>query len=199
MEVLCLLDMAALTRKTRTCKQAARQTCLLSLLCQDTCELEDSLNITPVKSSFVILNPSRCSNTSSTDMRVSQIAAALLLPLAALAARKSSSDRFNDFHAKQVSASGAIKLDDSSYSQLTAAPRNYSTAVLLTALDPRFGCGLCHDFQPEWEILARSWTKGDKKAESKLVFGTLDFVDGKGTFQSVRKRRFRVLRIIADG
>jgi len=118
-------------------------------------------------------------------MRFSEIAAAVLLPLTALAAKKSSGDRFNDFYPKQVSASGAIKLDDSSYSQLTAAPRNYSTAVLLTALDARFGCGLCHDFQPEWEVLARSWTKGDKKKESKLVFGTLDFADGKGTFQSV--------------
>lgn len=118
-------------------------------------------------------------------MRFSQIAAAVLLPLTALAAKKSSGDRFNDFYSKQVSASGALKLDDSSYSQLTAGPRNYSAAVLLTALDARFGCGLCHDFQPEWEVLARSWTKGDKKKESKLVFGTLDFADGKGTFQSV--------------
>jgi len=116
-------------------------------------------------------------------MKLIQIATALLLPLTALAAKKSANDRFQQFHSKQISASAAIKLDDSSYSQLTAAPRNYSVAVLLTALDPRFGCGLCHDFQPEWDTLAKSWTRGDKK--TNLIFGTLDFDKGKGTFQSV--------------
>ena len=116
-------------------------------------------------------------------MKLSQIATALLLPLTALAAKKSSSDRFQQFHSKQLSASGPVKLDDTSYSQLTAAPRNYSAAVLLTALDARFGCGLCHDFQGEWDTLGKSWTKGDKN--TNLLFGTLDFEKGKGTFQSV--------------
>ena len=117
-------------------------------------------------------------------MKLSQIATALLLlPLTVLAAKKSVNDRFQQFHTKQVSASGPVKLDDTLYSQLTAAPRNYSAAVLLTALDPRFGCGLCHDFQGEWDTLAKSWTKGDKN--TNLIFGTLDFEKGKGTFQSV--------------
>jgi oligosaccharyltransferase complex subunit gamma len=44
---------------------------------------------------------------------------------------------------------------------------------------------LCREFQPEWELLAKSWTKGDKKSESRLVYGTLDFTDGKATFQGV--------------
>lgn len=44
---------------------------------------------------------------------------------------------------------------------------------------------MCHEFQPEWDLLVKSWTKGDKRGDSKLVFGTLDFLDGKGTFQSV--------------
>lgn len=57
--------------------------------------------------------------------------------------------------------------------------------MLLTALEARFGCQLCRDFQPEWELLAKSWTKADKKGESRLVYGTLDFTDGKGTFQSL--------------
>lgn len=124
-------------------------------------------------------------------MRFSQIATALLLPLTALAAKKSSNDRFQQFHSKQVAASGSVKLDDSSYSQLTAGPRNYSAAVLLTALDPRFGCGLCHDFQGEWDVLAKSWTKGDKN--TNLIFGTLDFEKGKGTFQSLMLQTAPVL------
>ncbi len=119
-------------------------------------------------------------------MRVLQIGAALLLPLGILAAKKSTGDRYGDYHSKQVSSLAPIKLDDASYNAMTKAPRDYATAVLLTALDARFGCSLCHDFQPEWELLTKSWTKGDKSGDSRLVFGTLDFMDGKQTFQSVR-------------
>jgi oligosaccharyltransferase complex subunit gamma len=108
-----------------------------------------------------------------------------LLPLAALGARKPAADKFERFHTKAL-ASSPLKLDDSSYEKLTSAPRDYSVVVLLTALDSRFGCQLCRDFQPEWELLAKSWINGDKKAESRLIYGTLDFSDGKGTFQSVR-------------
>ena len=113
------------------------------------------------------------------------LAASLLLPLAALAAKQTGDDKFNEYQAKQLSKAAPLKLTDTSYSRLTAAPRNYSTAVLLTALDARFGCQLCHEFQPEWDLLARSWIKGDKGAKSRTVFATLDFLEGKGTFQSV--------------
>lgn len=118
-------------------------------------------------------------------MRWLQLLTASLFSFTALAAKKPSGDRFQDARAKSLS-SGSLKLDDASYSQLTKAPRDYSVAVLLTALEARFGCVLCQEFQPEWDLLARSWTKGDKNAESRLVFGTLDFVDGKNTFSSVR-------------
>jgi len=107
---------------------------------------------------------------------------ASLLPFSTFAAKKSSTGRFDTFRAKAA----PLKLDDASYGKLTNAPRDYSVAVLLTALKPQFGCQLCRDFEPEWELLAKSWTKGDKKGESRLLFGTLDFIDGKGTFQSVR-------------
>lgn len=107
-----------------------------------------------------------------------------LLPLGALGAKKASADKFDQFHSKALS-SAPVKLDDATYGQLTSTPRDYSVAVLLTALEARFGCQLCRDFQPEWDLLAKSWTKGDKKGESRLVYGTLDFVEGKGTFQSV--------------
>lgn len=119
-------------------------------------------------------------------MGLLQLLTAALLPLATLAAKKATGERFLDFYSKQASNGGPVKLDDDSYAELTRAPRNYSSAVLLTALEARFGCSLCNDFQPEWELLAKSWTRGDKEMESRLVFGTLDFVDGKNTFQSVR-------------
>ena len=107
-----------------------------------------------------------------------------LLPFSALAAKKPAADRFETFHSKALSSS-PLKLDDSLYGKLTAAPRDYAVAVLLTALESRFGCQLCREFQPEWELLSKSWIKGDKKGESRLIYGTLDFTDGKNTFQSV--------------
>ena len=107
-----------------------------------------------------------------------------LLPFVTLGAKKPAADKFQQFHTKALSSS-PLKLDDSTYGKLTTAPRDYSVAVLLTALENRFGCQLCRDFQPEWELLSKSWTKGDKKGESRLIYGTLDFIDGKGTFQAV--------------
>ncbi|EME81387.1 uncharacterized protein MYCFIDRAFT_58906 [Pseudocercospora fijiensis CIRAD86] len=115
-------------------------------------------------------------------MRLIQAFITALLPFAALAATKTPEERFNE----AISKSQPIKLDDRAYDKLTRAPRDYSVAVLLTALDARFGCALCTEFQPEWELLAKSWTKGDKSKESRLVFATLDFFDGKQTFQSLQ-------------
>jgi oligosaccharyltransferase complex subunit gamma len=123
-------------------------------------------------------------------MRFLNLIAAALLPLTALAVKKTPAEKFDAAWAKQV-ASGAAKLTDVTYETLTKGPRDHSIAVLLTALDARFSCQLCKDFQPEWDLVARSWTKGDKAAESKLLFGTLDFLDGKAVFQSVRAMRCR--------
>ncbi|KAL2756121.1 hypothetical protein ACRALDRAFT_1042809 [Sodiomyces alcalophilus JCM 7366] len=99
-------------------------------------------------------------------------------------ARKSSADRFQKFHAKALSSS-PVKLDDATFKSVTLAPRDYTVLVLLTALDPRFGCKLCTEFQPEWDVLAGSWTKGDKEGESRAIFATLDFADGRDTFMSL--------------
>lgn len=110
------------------------------------------------------------------------IFALLLVP--SLAAKKAPTDRFQGFHSQSL-ATSPLKLADSSYDKLTKGPRDYSVAVLLTALEPRFGCVMCREFQPEWDLLANSWVNGDKKGESRLIFGTLDFLDGKDTFQSV--------------
>jgi oligosaccharyltransferase complex subunit gamma len=116
-------------------------------------------------------------------MRWIQLLTASLLPFTALAAKKTTGNRFDDFRSK--SQSGSLKVNDISYAQLTKAPRDYAVAVLLTAMDARFQCQLCREFQPEWDLLAKSWVKGDKKGDSRLLFGTLDFADGKDTFQSV--------------
>lgn len=117
-------------------------------------------------------------------MRIPQALAFFVLPLLAFAAKSPSTGTFERYYDKFLS-SAPLKLDDASYESLTKVPRDYGVAVLLTALEARFGCQLCRDFQPEWDILARSWARGDKKGETRMLYGTLDFTDGKATFQKV--------------
>lgn len=113
-------------------------------------------------------------------MRASQLLSALLLPLAVLAAKKPT-DAFGKANAKSF----PVKLDDDKFAELTKTPRDYASIILLTALEPRYGCVACQDFHPEWQLLSQSWQKGDKSGSLRTVFATLDFADGKGTFQSV--------------
>ncbi|KAH6899619.1 OST3/OST6 family protein [Thelonectria olida] len=107
-----------------------------------------------------------------------------LLATGAIAAKKSPAERFSQYHAKAQSSS-PLKLNEVSYKSVTAAPRDYTVAVLLTALDARFGCSLCREFQPEWSLLSKSWAKGDKSGESRMLYGTLDFSDGRDIFMSL--------------
>lgn len=96
-------------------------------------------------------------------------------------------ERFQLYHGKATASSSAapIKLVQASYAELVSTPRDYSVVALLTAMDARYGCQLCREQQPEWELLARSWTNGDKKGEGRVVFGTLDFNDGREVFMGV--------------
>ncbi|KAJ6443452.1 oligosaccharyl transferase subunit [Purpureocillium lavendulum] len=131
----------------------------------------------------------KLSSPGSLTMRfLSTLASACALVSGAVAAAskapKSSEQRFSEFR-QLARLSSTIQLNDVSYKSLTAAPRDYSVAVLLTALDARFGCQLCREFQPEWDLVGRSWTKGDKKGEARMIFGTLDFSEGRDIFLQV--------------
>ena len=117
-------------------------------------------------------------------MRLMKPLTVCLLPLTSVAATKDLGNRFEEYHAKSLS-SAPLKLDDASYDELTTAPRDFSIAVLLTALEARFGCQLCRDFQPEWDLISKSWARSDKEGSTRMLYGTLDFIDGKGTFQKV--------------
>ncbi|KAL8772195.1 MAG: hypothetical protein Q9209_002630 [Squamulea sp. 1 TL-2023] len=117
-------------------------------------------------------------------MRLSIVTIFGLLPLLCAAVKTKSIGSFEQFHRKFLSHP-PLKLDDATYERLTAAPRDYTAAVLLTALESRFGCQLCREFQPEWDLVGKSWVRGDKKGDSRLIVGTLDFADGRGTFQKL--------------
>ncbi|KAL8828233.1 MAG: hypothetical protein Q9191_002703 [Dirinaria sp. TL-2023a] len=125
-------------------------------------------------------------------MRLLQTLALCALPLLTFAAKKAQTGTFERYHDKFLSTA-PLKLDDSAYEALTTLPRDYSVAVLLTALEARFGCQLCRDFQPEWDVLARSWARGDRKGETRMLYGTLDFTDGKATFQKLMLQTAPVL------
>ncbi|KAG5989532.1 hypothetical protein E4U54_004310 [Claviceps lovelessii] len=112
------------------------------------------------------------------------LASACALVTSAFAADKSSQERFVQF-TRLSRHSNPLQLNEASYKTLTTSPRDYSVAVILTAMDPRFSCSLCREFKPDWELIASSWTKGDRKQESRLLFGVLDFSEGKDIFMSV--------------
>ncbi|KAL5604293.1 hypothetical protein BROUX41_002266 [Berkeleyomyces rouxiae] len=100
-------------------------------------------------------------------------------------AKAKSADPFAAFHATSLQSAAPVKLNTALYTEVTASQRDYSVAVLLTAMDARYQCQLCREFQPEWDILAKSWIKGDSAGESKMIFGTLDFNDGREIFQQL--------------
>ena len=117
-------------------------------------------------------------------MKLHHLVLVTVLPIVCIEAKRPSIGTFENYHARSQS-SAPLRLDDASYDELTGTPRNHSVVVLLTALEARFGCQLCRDFQPEWELLGKSWARGDRHGDSRILLGTLDFADGKGTFQKV--------------
>jgi oligosaccharyltransferase complex subunit gamma len=111
------------------------------------------------------------------------IASSLLYLIPVALSVSSRPDKFEQY--QSVSRVAPIQLDDLSYDDITSKPRDYHAVVILTAMEARFGCVLCRDFQPEFDLIARSWNKGSKPDDLKLLFGTLDFNNGKATFQRV--------------
>jgi oligosaccharyltransferase complex subunit gamma len=108
---------------------------------------------------------------------------ALSLTAAVSAKKAASTSKFDTYHA----LSAPVELDEKGYQELTASPRDYSLAVLLTARDQKYACGICKDFDAEWNILGRSWQKGDRNGDKRVLFATLDFDQGKNVFVKVRK------------
>ncbi|KAL7904412.1 oligosaccharyl transferase [Trichoderma velutinum] len=127
-------------------------------------------------------------------MRILSSIVPLFLLIGGGLAKKAQTDSYEEFN-RLAQRSSPIKLNDATYASLTTAPRNHSVAVLLTALETRFGCQLCQEFQPEWDLLGKSWTRGDKTGESRLLFGTLDFADGRETFISLGLQTAPVLML----
>jgi oligosaccharyltransferase complex subunit gamma len=101
-----------------------------------------------------------------------------------VAAKKAvTSDKYDAYS----SVSAPVDLDETAYVELTSAPRDYTLAVLLTALDAKYACGICKEFDSEWSIVGRSWQKADRSGEKRILFATLDFDKGRNVFVKVRR------------
>lgn len=123
-------------------------------------------------------------------MRFLNLLALALVPLTALAAKKpAASSAFDTYRSRSF----PIELDEHSYETVTSTPRDYYTAVLLTARPAKYACVLCRDFDPEWKILANSWQKGDQQSNSRLLFTTLDFDNGRNVFMKLQLQTAPVL------
>jgi oligosaccharyltransferase complex subunit gamma len=120
-------------------------------------------------------------------MRILRYLTLTVLSVAALAAKKAPASIYDDY-AKKHASSAPLDLDEKAYKELSNTPRDYTAAILLTALDAKYACGICKDFDSEWNIIARSWKKGDKKGAHRTLFGTLDFDKGRNIFMQVSTR-----------
>lgn len=133
------------------------------------------------------------------------------LPALALAA----SAKYDKYRSLAQRHGGLVSLDANGYDELTAAPRDYSVTVVLTALGDAVKCGPCkcvHLFaafhrppacalasltsrppqrlvrllQPEYAQLAKQWSSAKKGEDEEHIFAYLDFEKGPEIFQRVR-------------
>jgi len=118
-------------------------------------------------------------------MRLLQLLALPALPLIISAAKPSEKSAFSTYFPLQASSLAPFEVDVKAYDELTAPSRDYSFAILLTAVDSKYMCKPCQDFESEWELIGKSWQRGDRKGEQRVLFGTMDFDKEKAIFQRV--------------
>ncbi|PKY45123.1 hypothetical protein RhiirA4_515734 [Rhizophagus irregularis] len=101
-----------------------------------------------------------------------------LLPSRVSAAKPSLETKIHKLNEATRKNQGVVELDSSLYDEFTSKPRNYSIAILLTALDPQINCVPCKEFDPEFRLVAKDWL-GSGNVPSRLYFGVLDFKNGR--------------------
>lgn len=122
-----------------------------------------------------------------------------LSTLAALAIQSSCaqdlSSRLSKFHQLASKNNGIVPLTSATYDELIAdSPsntRDYTVSVVLTALNPRFGCHPCIAFDKEHKEVAQQWwnkaeNKKSKQKQMRHIFAVLDFEKGQDVFKRVR-------------
>ncbi|KAG0229654.1 oligosaccharyl transferase subunit ost3/OST6 [Actinomortierella wolfii] len=82
---------------------------------------------------------------------------------------------------KAAKNKGIVELSGNIFEEVLANPRNYSMVVLFTAMSPEFNCVPCKNFDPEYRLVAKGWSKQQDK--TKLYYGVLDFTAGREIFR----------------
>jgi oligosaccharyltransferase complex subunit gamma len=105
------------------------------------------------------------------------------------------SSRLAKFHSLAAKNGGIVPLTSALYEELIADspsnPRDYTTSIVLTALNPRFGCQPCITFDKEHKEVAKQWwnrrdNRKSKQNQMRHVFAVLDFEKGQDVFKRVR-------------
>ncbi|KAJ7618660.1 hypothetical protein FB45DRAFT_1063265 [Roridomyces roridus] len=117
--------------------------------------------------------------------QVSLLLSFLLFAVLAKATPGDASFAHDELRALAATGGGVIKLDTSSYELLMNPNRHWSASIHFTALNPRFGCSQCKQFDPSWKAVASSWMKTTKASRDNHFFGTLDFDDGQHVFSEL--------------
>jgi len=117
-----------------------------------------------------------------------------LLALSVFAAKKSAPDAKEQLVALAAANNGVIKLNDATYGLLTSPDRDWSAVIQLTALNS-FKCAPCKELDPPFKTIGKAWAKADPKDKQQHFFATLDFEDGKQTFQALGVSSAPAIRI----
>ncbi|KLT43845.1 putative dolichyl-diphosphooligosaccharide-protein glycotransferase [Cutaneotrichosporon oleaginosum] len=89
-----------------------------------------------------------------------------------------------DWAAASASArDGVVSLTAETFDELTSPDREWGATIVLTALPAGYKCAPCHDFDPVYRAVARSWRRKPASVRDQHVFAELDFANGQEVFQ----------------
>lgn len=89
-----------------------------------------------------------------------------------------------DFAAASAAArDGVLQLNTETFNELTAPDREWGATIVLTAMPAGYKCQPCHDFDPLFRTVARSWRRKSKDVRDNHFFAELDFSNGQEVFQ----------------
>lgn len=79
-----------------------------------------------------------------------------------------------------------IKLNNEKYREFVkATPRNYSIILMLTAMNPTRGCGVCQVAHEEYDVVASSYRLAGGNSD-KLFFTLVDYDEGHDVFNALK-------------
>lgn len=81
------------------------------------------------------------------------------------------------------SPDGVIPLTSATYDEILSSDRDYGVTIILTALPAQYKCQPCHDFDPVFRAVTKSWTRVPRDDRDTHFFAQLDFQDGQAIYQ----------------